>query len=181
MVCRANIPPTRWLRETAEYHDFIVRVERGNIPRALVQPAKEKRWRRIGPYTHNCQELCIISIPSASARTTIRNTNSWMVAFMGPDSTEKESALQRPDTRNAWVSTSVCGGRGVMWHNKGVQYRNELIRDHCTTLCTTCVGRQQNPRRCGSPTCGHKQPGLQYGKTWGKHLFLGSLKRHGIR
>jgi len=47
-----------------------------------------------------------------------------------------------------------------------------------TTLFTTCVGRQQNPRRCGSPTYGHKQPGLQYGKTWGKHLFLRPLKRH---
>jgi len=40
---------------------------------------------------------------------------------------------------------------------------------------------QQCPRRCGSPTYGHKQPGLQYGKTWGKRLFLGPLKRHGTR
>jgi len=111
MVSSANIPPTRRVRETAEYHDFMVRVERGIIPLTLDHPAKEKRWRRMWPYTHNCQELYIISIPSALARTTTRNC--WMVAFMGPDGTEQEPTLQRPDTRDAFVSTSVCCGRGV--------------------------------------------------------------------
>jgi len=83
MVPRANIPPTRWVRETAKYHNFMVRVEKGNIPRTHVHPAKEKMWRGMGPYTHNCQELCTISIPSTSPRTTIRKTNCWMVTFMG--------------------------------------------------------------------------------------------------
>ena len=181
MVPRVNIPHTRRVRETAECHDFMARVERVNFPPTLVHPAKEKRWRRMWPYTHNCQELCTLSIPAVSARTTIRNTNCWMVAFMGPDGTEQETALT--ETGYPRRLSIYVGMRWTwrMWHNKGVQNRNQLIREDCTTLCTTCVGRQQNPRRCGSPVYGHKQPGLQYGKTWGKHLFLGPLKRHGIR
>ena len=113
MVSCANIHPTRQVCETAERHDLMVSVERGNLPRTLVHPAKEKMWGRMGPYTHNCQELCIISIPSASARTTIRKTNGWIFAFVGPDSTKQEPALQRTDTRGDWVSTTVRGGRRV--------------------------------------------------------------------
>ena len=42
-VPRANKPPTRRVRETAEYHDFMVRVEMANFQLTLVHPAKEKR------------------------------------------------------------------------------------------------------------------------------------------
>jgi len=31
------------VRETAEYHDFMVGVERGNLPLTLDHPAKEER------------------------------------------------------------------------------------------------------------------------------------------
>ena len=69
-------PPDECVRQLNTTISWYVRLERGNLPLTLVHPEKEKRRGRMGPYTHNCQELCIISIPSASARTTIRNTNS---------------------------------------------------------------------------------------------------------
>jgi len=74
--------PKRWVRETDEYHELLVRLERRNISSTIVHPAKEERWRRMGPRAYSCQELCIMLKPSASARTRIRNTNCWMVTHM---------------------------------------------------------------------------------------------------
>ena len=133
-----NYTPTRWVRETAEYHDFMVGVERGNLPLTLDHPAKEERWRRMVPYTYNCQELCTIFIRSASGRDTIRNSKCWMIAFMGSDGTEQEPALQRPDTHDPWLPTSLCAGRGVCDTTR--EYRiainlQETIVQHYDYMC----------------------------------------------
>ena len=57
-LAQINPPPDECV--TAEYHDFMVRVEMANFQLTLVHPAKEKRWRRMGTYIHITAKSCAL-------------------------------------------------------------------------------------------------------------------------
>ena len=89
------------MRETAEYHNLLVRVERRNISSTLVTLQRRKDeggWDLIHIAAKSCA-LFLNRLRQQGLRSgTI--TAEWLRTW-GPDDTEQEPAFQRPDTRYA--------------------------------------------------------------------------------